>query len=134
MSNSNISLDPDQAAASANLLGRNQTDAVALAGQVDTHGVAIGPAAGFKTSLDNWVTDAKVALDEIRADLAKVQEQLNATVIGLAEQDASLAAETATYAAAVEAVPAPPATPAATTPTTADSVPHGAGTTKQAMG
>ena len=106
----NISINPEQAAASVNLVTENQEQVVELGSAVQSHGSAVGPAANFKSTLNTYVSDLEAVTKLIEKKLLIVREGISKTVVDLGEQDSSLAAETETFLAGVETVPVPPET------------------------
>jgi len=110
MSSQNISINPEQAAASVNLVSENQEQVVELGGAVQSHGASVGAAENFKKTLNTYVADLAEATKVIESKLAAVRDGISKTVVDLGEQDASLAAETETFLAGVETVPVPPET------------------------
>jgi hypothetical protein len=107
MSSQNISIDPEQAAASVNLVSENQEKVVELGSAVESHGASIGPTANFKATLNTYVSDLEAAMKVIEKKLLIVREGISKTVVDLGEQDATLAAQTETFLAGVETVPVP---------------------------
>jgi len=125
MSSQNISINPEQAAASVNLVAEGQEKVVDLGSVVQSHGANVGPTASFKSTLNTYVQDMQDAMNLIEAKLRVVREGINNTVIDLGEKDASLAEETQTFLAGVEGVPSPDASSTGTS-----SAESGTSTTK----
>lgn len=107
MSSQNISINPEQAAASVNLVTEGGEKVVELSSDVQSHGASVGPTVNFKATLTTYALDLQDAMKIIEKKLLIVREGISKTVVDLGEKDASLAGETETFLAGVESVPTP---------------------------
>ena len=108
MSDSTISINPDDAAAAVNLIAKNREEAGDVRSQLSATGVSVGAAYDFKVSLNSYVLDLKKSMNTIQENLLQLHENVTKTVTELGERDAELASQTETFLAGVNDIPAPP--------------------------
>lgn len=104
MSTNNISLNPDQALASVTKLMDSQDVASTVRTQVESHGTSAGPTNSFKFTLNQYVHDIKIAMDELRGELDEFQTEITARVQEMGQLDEELAGQSAQFTAAVTSV------------------------------
>ena len=104
MSSRTISIDPERAAESVNVLAKNGQRAEDVSSGLLAQGTQTGAAYDFKAALNYYVGDLKSGLRELKLNLEKLQENVTATIVELGEQDAALESQTKTFLAGVDAV------------------------------